>query len=86
MLKYSYFVTIKYLFEIGIFYNRVNGRDKNEVAVFSGLENIIIGSSRAEGFYKKGAFRNFIKFLGKHLYQGLFFNKVADQVCNFIKK
>ena len=45
MLKYSYFVTIKYLFEIGVFYNRVDGRDKNEIAVSSGLENIIIGSS-----------------------------------------
>ena len=28
-------------------------------------------------FYKKGANRNFAKFTGKHLYQSLFFNKVA---------
>ena len=26
---------------------------------------------------KKGVFRNFAKFTGKHLYQSLFFNKVA---------
>ena len=28
-------------------------------------------------FYKKGVLRNFAKFTGKHLCQGLFFNKVA---------
>ena len=27
---------------------------------------------------KKGVLRNFTKFTGKHLYQSLFFNKVAD--------
>ena len=31
-------------------------------------------------------FRNFAKFTGKHLCQSLFFNKVAGQACNFIKK
>ena len=30
--------------------------------------------------------RNFSKFTGKHLYQRLFLNKVADLACNFIKK
>ena len=40
------------------------------------------GSSRPEVFCKKGVLRNFAKFTGKHLYQSLFFNKVA----NFIKK
>ena len=34
-------------------------------------------SSRPEVFYKKGALRNFAKFLGKHLCQSLFCNKVA---------
>ena len=34
---------------------------------------------------KKGVLRNFAKFTGKHLCQGLFFNKVAG-VWNFIKK
>ena len=34
-------------------------------------------SNRPEVFYKKGVLRNFTKFRGKHLYQGLFFNKVA---------
>ena len=34
---------------------------------------------------KKVFFRNFAKFTGKHLCQSLYFNKVADPVCNFIK-
>ena len=34
-------------------------------------------SSRPELFCKKGVLRNFTKFTGKHLCQGLFFNKVA---------
>ena len=34
-------------------------------------------SSRPELFCEKGALRNFTKFTGKHLYQSLFFNKVA---------
>ena len=28
--------------------------------------------------YKKGVLKNFTKFTGKHLYQSLFFTKVAD--------
>ena len=46
-------------------------------------------SSLTEVFCKKGVLRNFTKFTGKHLYQSLFFNKVAGlrpQACNFIKK
>ena len=38
---------------------------------------------------KKSVLRIFAKFTGKHLYQSLFFNKVADlrpKACNFIKK
>ena len=35
---------------------------------------------------KKVFFRNFTKFTGKHLYQSLFFNKVADlRPVNFVK-
>ena len=34
-------------------------------------------SSRPEVFCKKGVRRNFAKFLGKHLCQSLFFNKVV---------
>ena len=33
--------------------------------------------SRSEVFCKKGVLENFAKFTGKHLCQGLFFNKVA---------
>ena len=39
-----------------------------------------------EMFCKKGALKHFVKFTGKHLHQGLFFNKVAGGACNFIKK
>ena len=35
------------------------------------------GSSRPEVFCKKSVLRNFTKFMGKHLCQSLFFNKVA---------
>ena len=34
-------------------------------------------SSRTKVFYKKCALKNFAKFTGKHLGQGLFFSKVA---------
>ena len=34
-------------------------------------------SCRPEVFCEKGVLRNFSKFTGKHLCQGLFFNKVA---------
>ena len=43
-------------------------------------------SSRPEVFCEKGDVRNFAKFTGKHLCQSLFFNKVAGQARNFIKK
>ena len=41
------------------------------------MELSLIRSSRPEMFCKKGVLRNFVKFTGKHLCQGLFFNKVA---------
>ena len=37
-------------------------------------------------FCKKDVLRNFAKITGKHLFNGLFLNKVAGLVCNFIKK
>ena len=46
-------------------------------------------SSQLRCFMKKSVLRIFAKFTGKHLYQSLFFNKVADlrpKACNFIKK
>ena len=46
-----------------------------------------VRSSRPEVFCKKGVLRNFAKFLGKLLYQSLFFNKVADlRPATLIKK
>ena len=38
--------------------------------------------SRPEVFCEKGVLRNFSKFTGKHLYQSLFFNKVAGAAWN----
>ena len=35
-------------------------------------------SSHPKVFHKKGVFRNFTKFTGKHLCQSLFVNKVGD--------
>ena len=35
--------------------------------------------SRPELFCKKGVLKNFAKFTGNHLYQSLFFNKVAGK-------
>ena len=37
-------------------------------------------SSRSEAFCKKVVLRKFVKFTGKHLRQGVFFNKVAGSV------
>ena len=42
-------------------------------------------SSRSKVFCKKGVLRNLTKFTGKHLCQGLFFNKVAGQSLFFNK-
>ena len=42
-------------------------------------------SSHPEVFCKKGVFRKFAKFLGKHLCQSPFFNKVAGLPVNFVK-
>ena len=39
--------------------------------------HVRVRSSRQEVFCKKGALRNSTKFIGKHLCQSLFFNKVA---------
>ena len=38
---------------------------------------LIFRSGRPDVFYKKGVLRNFVKFIGKHLCQSLYFNKVA---------
>ena len=38
-------------------------------------------------FHKKATLKHFVIFSQKHLYRGLFFNKVAGhQACNVIKK
>ena len=40
-------------------------------------KTFIFRSSRPDVFCKKGVLRNLAKFIGKHLCQGLFFNKAA---------
>ena len=42
-------------------------------------------TSRQEVFSKRGVFRKFAKFSGKHLCQSPFFNKVAGLPVNFVK-
>ena len=36
-----------------------------------------------EVFYKKGVLKDFAKFIGKHLYQSFFFNKVVGRTLLF---
>ena len=55
---------------------------KRETTFYCNLEssnNVLkfLRSSRLVVFCKKVVFKNFAKFTGKHLCQGLFFNKVA---------
>ena len=47
------------------------------VELFLHRSQLMYRSSRPEVFCKLGALRNFTKFTGKHLCQGLFLNKVA---------
>ena len=47
----------------------------------------IFRSSHQRCSIKKAFLKDFVIFTGKHLFKGLFFNKVAGhQACNFIKK
>ena len=50
------------------------------------LEAFPFKSSRSEIFCKKCFLRNFAKFIGKHLCQSLFFNKVAGRPVTLLKK
>ena len=47
------------------------------------IMNVILKKQPLEVFYKKGLLKNFVKFKGKHLCQGLFFNKVAGVRLQF---
>ena len=47
---------------------------------------IHVRSSHQRCSIKKGVFRNFTKFTGKHLCQILFFNKVAGRPATLLKK
>ena len=59
-------------------YNRVDARFQIAKNLINNLNSISNGkSSRPEVFCQKSILRNFVKFTGKHLFQSLFFNKVA---------
>ena len=60
----------------------------DSILVWGVLQSVITNnkSSYWRCSVKKGVLRNFVKFTGKHPCQSLFFNKVAGQACNFIKK
>ena len=45
--------------------------------MFPGCMHVLFQMQPPEVFCKKSVLRNFEKFTGKHLYQRLFFNKVA---------
>ena len=51
------------------------------------IQYLIHRSSHQKSSLKKGVLRNFTKFTGNHLCQGLFFNKVAGlRPANLLKK
>ena len=80
LLKYCFFcIFLSYRFsEVFIFY-------WNIVKVF--CKRYMFRSSHQRCSMKKGVLRNFKKYTGKHLCQGLFFQKVAGlRLSNFIKK
>ena len=57
------------------------------VGLFLRRSKLIYRSSLPEVLCKKGVLRNFTKFTGKHLCQGLFLNKVAGlRAANLLKK
>ena len=49
-------------------------------------EIVFLQKQPPEMFCKKGVYRNFAKFTGKHPCQSHFFNKVVGQACNIIRK
>ena len=51
---------------------------KMKNAIFKRSEYLIGRSSGPEVFCQKGVLKNFSKFIGKHICQSLFSNKVAD--------
>ena len=58
-------------------YNRNSAHDYNRKISVDILSHRYIQKQRPQVFYKKIVFKNFIKFIGKHLCQSLYLNKVA---------
>ena len=55
--------------------SKINSSSEAAIKIYFSIS--LFRSSRTEVFCKKIVLRNFAKFTGKHLCQGLFFNKVA---------
>ena len=67
--------------QTALFIKQVKVKKKKEI------QYLIHRSSHQKSSLKKGVLRNFTKFTGKHLSQGLFFNKVAGhRPANLSKK
>ena len=54
--------------------------------IFRALPKGFSSEAVTRGVLWKRFLRYFAKFTGKNLHQSLFFNRVADVACNFIKK
>ena len=74
-----------FLQEIGRRITNISVEIGNDILIYINIKRVFqMGidyahwrTSRQEVFCEKGVLRNFIKFIGKHLCQSLFFNKVA---------
>ena len=61
--------------------------ERGNYLILKNFERAIDRSSHREAFCKKGILKNFAKFTGKHLCQGLFFSKVAGlRAVTLLKK
>ena len=58
---------------------------RNNKSLFS-YQIFSVQKQPPEVFCEKIVLRNFAKFTGKYLCQNLFYNEVAGQACNFIKR
>ena len=67
-------------------FSKYFGKINRNVENMTSEEIVFLQKQPPEVFCKKGIFRKFAKFTGKHLCQTHFLNKVAGQDCNFIKK
>ena len=83
--KETNFIFLFYCFLLNFIFDRYRSSSKEyEMSYYlPWISNI---SSRPEVFCKKGVFKNFAKFTGKHLCQSLFFYKVSGLRLKLFKK